>query len=221
VAALEIASALADIGVPVWLPALKLWARSAGPIAVGVCAAGPMGLPALGAGVAVGASMPAETLGMSAPLMLDLRAEVDRGPDDALGTPGAVALGVLLAAVTAGAVGVGVLLAAVTPGVAGGVGAATGVGVLAEVGPDGVGATGLPGLRGAVGVGVFAVGEAAIGAVAPDGELAPSVGMAGAALGGAIAMGVFGLVGSVEFGSAPAVGLLGWPSLTRICSSRF
>ena len=51
--ALEIASALADIGAPVWLPALKLWARSLGVWAVGACGAAK-GLPA---GGVVGASV--------------------------------------------------------------------------------------------------------------------------------------------------------------------
>lgn len=56
VAALEIASALADIGAPVWLPALKLWARSVGAGAAGACGA-LMGLPAEEAVDAAGASM--------------------------------------------------------------------------------------------------------------------------------------------------------------------
>lgn len=55
VAALEIASALADIGAPVWLPELKLWARSPGVRAVGVWVA-PMGLPAAAAVVVACAS---------------------------------------------------------------------------------------------------------------------------------------------------------------------
>jgi hypothetical protein len=56
VAALEIASALADICAPVWLPALKLWARSFGVSAEGVCAV-PTALPAEGAVVVVCVSM--------------------------------------------------------------------------------------------------------------------------------------------------------------------
>ena len=57
VAAVEIASALADMGTPVWLPELKLCARSVGDTGVGVWGV-PIGLPALGA-VAEGEVRPA------------------------------------------------------------------------------------------------------------------------------------------------------------------
>jgi len=52
----EIASALADMGTPVWLPELKLCARSVGDTGVGVWGV-PIGLPALGAVEAAGVSM--------------------------------------------------------------------------------------------------------------------------------------------------------------------
>ncbi len=64
VAALEIASALADMGAPVWLPELKLWARSVGvgPLDVWVvplatAGVGPVAGPALGVVAPVGLSM--------------------------------------------------------------------------------------------------------------------------------------------------------------------
>jgi hypothetical protein len=80
----EIASALADIGAPVWLPELKLWARSVGARGVGVWGA-PGRLAALGAvasmlGVALGVescealgspALPTALLGFTGDAMVD------------------------------------------------------------------------------------------------------------------------------------------------------
>ncbi len=211
VAAVEIASALADIGAPVWLPALKFWTRSLGARVVGVWGA-PMGLPLEGVVAAGGASMP----GVTAAVVVAGAAESDwapatpvglrpvtvleaREPDVDAGLCGAIGvgvLGVLGVLGVAGAVAVGVFAAGAAvlsesafAGI-GGPDGAVGVGVLGEVEPGAVAAMLV--LGGAVGVGVLVVGVVASGDVGVV-ELGVVGAACGAVLGGGVAVGVFGL----------------------------